>query len=586
MAVDVSPSNAGPSPVADAVLALLRDHVTAGLVIDVDGRAASIEDALVASGLEYAACTLADLDRVAGDRAVVAVVTLGGPEHCDRVDETLSGLRSWIEGRSAMLVLSASNVANVDVASKLLAGRWDMGERGDHRATAERRHHFTDATLRAATGRAALVELAVADVIAADDDRPWPRGHPTRSPTTLTGRFVRWLRQAADPYAEVTDFVRIYRADTTAPVADHAGAPDGSARPGGESPFLTVITRTMGRRASLVDTLTCLAAQTDDDFEVRLMLNTPDPADRQRVIEMVEAFHPSFRSRVHLHTSGNAHRVSPLNDGLEQARGRYVTVLDDDDLVVADWVARFHAAVDEHDGAVVRCRAVDQRADALGTDVVATATSGFLLPYRETFDLASHLAGGQTPQGSVCFPMQAVAALDIRFDCDMEVCEDLDFLLRVATVCGVVDTGTIGMIYRRWNEDQSSMHSVAPEIWEEALRGIVERLDEQPLLMPPGTAQRLYQAAVQERQLHELGHGEESLLRRMEVAERNWSTLAHQYAELEHRYIELVGDRDAWKERAERIDADGSSAVAHRFARLIRRTGERPGEAVDRPPDR
>ena len=34
-------------------------------------------------------------------------------------------------------------------------------------------------------------------------------------------------------------------------------------------PFLTVITRTMGTRATLVDTLTTLAAQDDDDFEVR-----------------------------------------------------------------------------------------------------------------------------------------------------------------------------------------------------------------------------------------------------------------------------------------------------------------------------
>jgi hypothetical protein len=576
---DAFPSTGVPTTVTQAVIALLQDHVRPGLVIDLGGGSASLEEAVTSSGFDYTACDITDLDSVADGRPVAAVAMRGGLERVDRIEDVLTHLHSWIAPRGAALVVSAANIAHVDVASKLLTGRWDMGERADHSAADERRRHFTDESLRAAMDRAELVELARADVGAASGDRTWPRDHPTRSPGTLAGRFIRLLRRAADPYAEVTHFVRLYgRRDA----ADHdVAAGTAGATAGSAAPFMTVITRTMGRRASLVDTLTCLAAQTDDDFEVRLMINTPDTADRRRVDEILDAFHPSFRERVHLHTSEGAHRVTPLNEGLELAQGRYVTVLDDDDLVVADWVERFRGAADEHEGVVIRCRAVDQRVDALGDDIVATATSGFLLSYRETFDLASHLSGGQTPQGSVCFPMHALTTMRIRFDEAMIVCEDLDFLLRVAGVCGVVDTRTFGMVYRRWNDDHSSMHSVAADVWEDALRRIVERLDDEPLLMPPGSAQRLFQAAVQERQLHELGHGEESLLRRMETAERNWASLAHQLAELEQHYIDVVAERDSWKERAERIDADSPAHIARRLTQRIRRSAARPDGPVD-----
>ena len=52
--------------------------------------------------------------------------------------------------------------------------------------------------------------------------------------------------------------------------------------PDDSPPFLTVITRTLGARATLVDTLTSLAAQADGDFEVRLMLNPDAGAVRRR----------------------------------------------------------------------------------------------------------------------------------------------------------------------------------------------------------------------------------------------------------------------------------------------------------------
>jgi len=307
-------------------------------------------------------------------------------------------------------------------------------------------------------------------------------------------------------------------------------------------PFLTVITRTMGTRATLVDTLTTLAAQDDDDFEVRLVLNTGDDEPRRRTEQTLASFETGFRERVRLHVVPEPHRVRPLNVGLDAAAGRYVCVLDDDDIVFGNWVAQFHRYADQHDGRVIRCRAVDQYVDALAADdgVHAVASSGFHASYKERFDLAGHLVGGQSPQGSVAFPVAELRRRGIRFDESMVVCEDLDFLLRSVVELGVVDTCTFAMVYRRWTSSHSSMHSVSPEVWEESLQRIVTRLDEDVLVLPPGSASRLYQAGVQEIEVNKLDEGERGLLRRAESAERRSASLAHQYAELERRYVELA----------------------------------------------
>jgi hypothetical protein len=345
-----------------------------------------------------------------------------------------------------------------------------------------------------------------------------------------------------------------------------------------DRPFLSVITRTTGSRASIVDTLTCLAAQTDDDLEVLLMVNTIDRSSVDAVLSLVETFHEGFRQRVRVDVSTEPHRVHPLNRGLDQARGRYVTVLDDDDLVFADWVEQFRRVAKQHPGAIIRCRAVDQDAAAIDGSplgVTATATSGFDVAYRPAFDLASHLAGGQSPQGSVCFPVDELDEFELRFDPTMVVCEDLEFLLRAAVLCGVVDTGTFGLVYRRWTATQSSAHTVDAEVWEESMREVVRRLDAGPLLTPEGTASRLYQAAVQERRLFDLDQGTDRLLHRVEVAERNWAAGAHNYGQLEREHLLLVDDRERWRSRAENaerlLDEASRPPVPRRVMQAVRR---------------
>jgi hypothetical protein len=512
------------------------------------------------------------LDEAAAGRPVAAVIAIDVLQQLMRPDDTLRVLHSWLHAQegSPVLAVGVPNVGHVDLAAKLLTGRWDVTPTGLIGEANVRL--FTDRSLDAMMTGSGFDETARNDVALALSDQAWPPDHPALSSGSMLGRYIRTLRESTDDHAETSHFVRVF-SPQPAPLEEVTPHSAFTVTPVAErrSPFLSVITRTTGNRLTLVDTLACLAAQTDADFEVLLMINTDDGAACDSVVELIASFDSSFRDRIRVDVSTEMHRVAPLNRALALARGRYVTILDDDDVVFGDWVEQFHHAADAHPGAVVRCRAVDQRIDTVGTDGPAVATSGFDVPYRPTFDLASHLAGGQSPPATLAVPCEAVDTFRLRFDEDMIVCEDIEFYLRATSICGVVDTGTFGMVYRRWTDRFASQHTVSPEVWEQSIQEIVRRLDTTPLLMPAGTASRLYQAAVQERQLHELDQGASTLLRRVGVAERNWASLADAYAHLEREFHIVTDDRDRWQEQAEQLTADGWTAPLRRVVRRGRR---------------
>jgi glycosyltransferase involved in cell wall biosynthesis len=254
--------------------------------------------------------------------------------------------------------------------------------------------------------------------------------------------------------------------------------------------LLSVVVRTRGTRRTLADTLTCLAAQTSDDFEVLLFVDTEDDADEQAARVQLEPYDDGFRSRVHVRRLRSNNRVTPLNAAIDVAAGRWFAVLDDDDLVTADWVERFRdGATDE--GTIVRSRGVEQHVRRSSGVSDVEPTSGFQLPYAATFDLLDHMLVNQSPIHTLAFPTRAFRTLGIRFDPELPVYEDLDVILRAAQWCGVHDTGAITAIYRRWDDAEASIHAYTAEQWAATKTKVLERLDARPLLLPPGNATRL-----------------------------------------------------------------------------------------------
>ena len=97
-------------------------------------------------------------------------------------------------------------------------------------------------------------------------------------------------------------------------------------------PFLSVITRTQGRRPhTLMETLANLAAQTDQDFELLLMAHRVDSAGQASLQAALAALPETARFRRRLISVHGGTRTAPLNAGLDAAAGTYAAVLDDDD---------------------------------------------------------------------------------------------------------------------------------------------------------------------------------------------------------------------------------------------------------------
>ncbi len=174
-----------------------------------------------------------------------------------------------------------------------------------------------------------------------------------------------------------------------------------------DRPFLTIVTRTQGRRPRcLEDVLTCLAGQTDRDFELILVCHRAAPDAVRQVRSTVESLPGWLRQRVRLLEVERPGRAAPLNEGFAAARGRYIVMLDDDDTVLAHWVRTFRSMEATAAGRLLRTVAVRQDVVPLeGAEVLSPVSVGELLPdWPPAFEILDHLRQNHSPCMVVAFP--------------------------------------------------------------------------------------------------------------------------------------------------------------------------------------
>lgn len=262
----------GPgSPYAKAV-GLLVDHgPSSGLVVDLgcgfgpaaeplaehgygyvgfDAEPAGVED-LRRRGFSAEVVDVSSADRLvaqleasADGGQVAGVLALDVLEHLSDPWEIASALAAWL-GRhaDAVLVWSIPNVAHLDVASKLLAGRFELTDTG----LLDRTHlrFFTEASVAELARRAGFVEVGSDDVLLGVSDQHWPRTHPFLRPGAPASSILGWLRSRAEAAGSVNQFVRCYR---PAPVPDGTGTPPATARSGARA---IVLAAAVGSEACL-----------------------------------------------------------------------------------------------------------------------------------------------------------------------------------------------------------------------------------------------------------------------------------------------------------------------------------------------
>lgn len=430
-----------------------------------------------------------------------ALVSIGdGLNRADDLDRYLHELRRLCNalGNTPVLVVSP-NVTHLDVAAKLVIGRWDVTASGTLSASHVR--HFSDRSLRSTMSAHGWEELGADDLTADRSDQHFPAGAAPLERSTPVGALLCGLRESAAAGAHVVRFVRLYGAPDDA-VGDHVGDPadDTAGRPqatgDGGPPFLSVLLRTQGRReATLQESLLCLAAQTCDDFEVLVLLHDAGADASEAVRALVSHFHGSFSSRVRsLEVSGGG-RCRPLNEGARHARGQYIAMLDDDDLVLSDWVDTFRDAAMRFPGHVVRTavatQRIEERAGGWGGSDGYEVVDRPRLVFALDFDHVDHLLDNRTPNNGYAFPRSLVTDLGVGWDESLPVLEDWDHLLRCASICGVVGVPRITGLLRWWEEGQDSKSAHPPELWEATRRRVIEKHDTAPLLFDCGTFSKL-----------------------------------------------------------------------------------------------
>lgn len=450
-----------------------------GVDLDADAVAKLADQGFEAHQVDLAAPGLAaTLTEIIAGRPVAAVLCLDVLEHVTEPADMLAALTEATGPHPGVeLVVSIPNVGHRDVARRLLVGQWEMTDSG----LLDRTHvrFFTDRTLTELMTGAGWYESQRLD-FPLDESDQHRAGHPLFEPAANLGSYVDHVRGGADEFGAVNQFVRRYHRGS--PRAVEVAEPVG---PATELPFVSIVLRTQGRRPeTLTDVLCCLAAQTCLDFEVVLVVH--DSTRTGDVRALVDEFEGNIAQRVRVVGCDGGTRGRPANVGLRVAAGEYLVFLDDDDLVTADWVENIRTSARTHRGMLVRWWGAEQhRTRDTGGDASHLAVGPLTPTYATTFDLMRHIRQNETPFHCFAFP-RSLVELGFAFDEALTVCEDWQFLVRAASVCGVHDTDRMTSIYNKWEDDTSAQAASAQEWF--AMRSVAHiALDSRPLLMPPGS---------------------------------------------------------------------------------------------------
>jgi hypothetical protein len=310
-----------------------------------------------------------------------------------------------------------------------------------------------------------------------------------------------------------------------------------------------VLIRTQGKRAdTLQESLLCLAAQECTDFECLVLAHDVEPAALGDVNYLVDTLPLPVRNRFRVVPVIGGGRSRPLNVGVEQARGRYVAILDDDDLVFAHWVGQFRELSRQRPGRVLRAGVVVQEAvHGRWMDRHEYRNiGGFQAPYPGEFDLLRHLSDNSSPPCGLAFPRSCFRDLGIRFDEELPVLEDWDVLLQAAVLCGVACTPEVTSVYRWWQKGDSSLQRHSHLEWQSSRSAVLRRMDAVPLLLPAGSASKI-------REFYDEGTGVQA---RMETAERQLAQAQERLAALTAENERLRSDYDWLVRTARQANSD------------------------------
>lgn len=419
-------------------------------------------------------------------RRLASISMLDTLEHLNDGNATLRVIRRLALEHACAVVISVPNVTHRDVGFKLALGAWNYTEAGILDTTHTRFFSADSLAMELAAG--GLYPAARNDVHLELSDQHFPESHSVLATGTTLNHLLRQLRAQAGPDDNTNQFVW---AVAPGPISGRVAYVEERNPP---RPFLSVIMRTQGRRLHCMrEALTCLAGQTDDDFEVLVMGHRLDVQQQIAVERVIEDLPVTLRNRTRLVKVQHGNRAAPLNMGFAEARGHYIAVLDDDDIPFAHWVEEFRRLADREPGRMLRTVSVLQAIEGveIGSRTAVRTVGSIQKVYPSEFDIFDHLRANYTPNTAIAFPRGVFHDLGMRFDDLLTTTEDWDFIMRAAVVVGVASSPEVTCIYNWWMQGESSRTVHRQREWDSNNGRIVRKLDSSALILPEGSATRI-----------------------------------------------------------------------------------------------
>ena len=266
-------------------------------------------------------------------------------------------------------------------------------------------------------------------------------------------------------------------------------------------PFLTIVTRTQGKRPEMLrETLLSLVGQEDGDFELILIGHKLDSKQKENVEQIISEQPEMLRRKIRFIELDHGNRTTPLNVGFAHANGRYVAVLDDDDIVMDHWVSSFHQAAEENNGKILHAYVFEQKWETVCTTGGREALRAVDAPkatHCMNFDPLRQTRENNCPLIGLAFPVYYFHKMGFIFDETLTTTEDWEYLMRLAPIAGVADIEEATSIYRLWTNAENSATLHNQDEWQKNYLQIQNKIMDAPVFVPAGNRKSVSQETLQ-----------------------------------------------------------------------------------------
>jgi hypothetical protein len=214
----------------------------------------------------------------------------------------------------------------------------------------------------------------------------------------------------------------------------------------------------------IAETLLSLAAQTNADFEIHVVVADGKPRELTAVVELVGTFEDSFSNRVRVIGQDQVGTETPFGAGVARSAATYVAALYPDDVVFAHWAETiaFHGRL--AGGRALSFPVASQEVDVADSNrgrIVTTVERPRVPPF-VAFDLMAHLASPPMLLRGLALPR--LMAQRVLVQGVPRVAEGWALRLAVALSCGIVEVSEVTQLERVRRADEHP--SIDAASWE------------------------------------------------------------------------------------------------------------------------